>query len=235
MAAIKTDGTYTSATLHGAARKSFPIEGDTTAILVEQDFQIAFSSFAALAIGTAHATVTTAYLVGEGPLQDMGGGIAQWTRTYATVPANRDEFETFNYKFPGLLSTDGNPPYNQYWTSGVDGGRDPFTDTVVSRLRHEYYRVATGLAYETPQEIPILQGQEYSLTTNADARMEYLLPAGEYLADSVPTREAWETLAGGGTGLGTGTAAGELIAEDSKVERYMGNIWVRITRYIKAR
>lgn len=236
MAAFKTDGTFTTATLHGNYRRSFPIEGDTTAQIIEQDFIIASGSFSPLALDTAHATVSSAKLVSEGPQSDIGGGLVQWTRTYATVPANRDEFETFSYTFPGLYATGGgNPPYNQYWESGEDGGRDPFSDKVVSRLRHEYFLCATGQTYTTPTSIPIIQGLEISLDTNPSARMEHLLPEAEFASKTVPTREEWEALAAGGTGIGTGAGAGEFVAEDSQVERYMGNIYVRITRYIKAK
>lgn len=235
MASFKLDGSFTTAASHGNFRRSFPIPRDTTAQIIEQEFQILSGSFSALALSTAHPTVTSAYLVEEGPQIDIDGGMVQWTRRYATIPANRDEFESFSYTFPGLWSNDGNPPYNQYWVSGADGGRDPFPDKVVSRLRYEYFHCKTGETYETPDEIPVLQGLEISLTTNADARMDYLLPEGEFLADTVPSREEWETLAAGGTGIGTGSNAGEFIAEDSTIEHYMGNIWCRITRYVKAK
>ena len=229
MAAFKTDGTFTTATIQGAARISFPIEGDITAKLIEQDFMIAFSSFAALALGTAHPTIGSTYLVSESPLQDMGGGIALWTRNYATVPAARDEFETFNYKFPGLLSDSGtNPPYNQYWVAS-DDGRDPTTKTVISRLRHDYTYTTTPAA-----SITILTAQVFTLDSNTNAVIDYLLPAGDYWSDSNPTKEEWVALVAGGSGIGSGAAAGEFIAEDSSIERYMGNIWVRKTRYVKA-
>ena len=232
---FKVDGTFTTAGLHGVYRRSFPIERDTSAQIIEQDFIVAYGSYAHQALNTPHATVTDAYLVREGSHQDLDGGLIKFTRVYATVPAARDDYETFTYKFPGLYSTgDGNPPYNQYWEAVTGEGRDPFPDTVTSRVRNEYFLCATGETYETPDEIPILKGQEFALDSNANARMYYLLPAGEFVGDSTPTREAWLTLVGGGTGLGTGANAGEFIPEDSKIEPYMGNIWVRKTRYIKA-
>jgi len=233
MAGYKDNGTFTTAASDGPYRISLPIPRDNTARIVEQDFIIAAANFAAATLDTAHATITAAKLVEETPPEDVGGGIVRWTRRYATKPANRDDFETFSYRFPGLYGS-GNPPYNQYWTSGDDDGRDPFTKMVTSRLRYEYFLCASGETYTTPGAIPILPQLEFTLTTNAQARMDYLLPAGDYLADTVPTKEAWITLVGGGTGIGTGANAGEFIAEDSRIENYMGNIWARITRYIKA-
>ena len=235
MAAIKTDGTFTTATLCSPYRITLPIERDITAKIVEQDFMVAYGSYTPLALDTAHPTVTTAYLVKEAGHTQIGNGIIQFTRVYATIPANRDDYDTFTYTFPGLYSTgDGNPPYNQYWESVTGEGRDPFPDTVTSRVKNEYFLCATGQTYTTPSAIPVIQGQEFALDSNANARMYYLLPEGEFVGDSTPTREAWETLAAGGTGLGSGAAAGEFIPEDSKLENYMGNIWVRKTRYIKA-
>jgi len=233
--AFKTDGTFTTAALHGNFRRSFPIPRDPTAQLIEQDFQILAGSFAPLALDTAHPTVTTAYLVEEGPQSDIDGGMVQWTRRYATVPADRDDYETFGYTFPGLYDVSAAPPYNQYWVAEVDGGRDPFPDKVNSRLHHEYFLCKADETYETPDEIPIIQGLEFTLTTNANVRQQYLLPEGVFGADSVPSREEWEALIAGSTGIGTGAAAGEFVAEDSDIVPYMGNIWCRITRYVKAK
>lgn len=234
MAAIKTDGTFTTATAVSPYRRVLPIAGDTTAQIIEQDFMIAYGSWSALALDTAHPTVTTAYLVEESAPSTIGNGLLQWTRRYATIPANRDEFSTFSYKLPGIWGT-ANPPYSQYWVSENDDGRDPYVDSIPSRIRYEYFLCATGQTYTTPTAIPILQGLEITLTTNANARMEYLLPEGQFVADSDPSREEWEALIAGGTGIGTGANAGEFIAEDSTIERYMGNIYYRATRYCKAK
>jgi hypothetical protein len=221
---FKNDGTFTSATLDGPGRKSFPIPGDNVSFIVEQEFLAAFANFAPLALNTAHATYTDAYLVSESPLQDLGGGIAKWTRTYAQVPAARNEFETFSYQFPGLLGS-SNPPYDQYWVADTGGGRDPRTEVVTSRLHYEYFLIGDGGAYATVADIPQISAQEYTLVANPNARIPYLLAAGIYLSDSTPTKEAYLEMIDAGT---------ELVAEDSRVERYMGNIWCRITRYVVA-
>lgn len=234
MSAFKTDGDYTVATRVRSWRKSFPIPGDNTSFIVEEDVEINFSSFSPLALNTAHATFTDAYLVSESPLEDIGGGVARYTRTYAQVPAARDEFETYATTFPGLLGATY-PPYSQYWVTDNSGGRDPFTEAANSRLRYEYFLCATGETYETPGEIPVLLKQEFTMVANEDAVITYLLPAGTFWSDSVPTKEAWLDLKAGGGGLGTGAQDGEFIAEDSRIERFLGNIYVRITRYVKAK
>jgi len=225
MAAFKTDGTFTTATIHGAARKSFPISGDITAIVVEQDYQIAFSSFAALALNTAHPVETAAYLVSESDLQDLGGGIAQWTRTYAKKPATRSEYETFSYRFPGYLGASA-PPYAQYY--GEDPtGRDPLVKTVLSRIEYKYYRIfSSGGDYTTVAAAYAANGlaaQVYSINTNDEARVDYLFDGSPAASD--PTLTAYQALVTAGT---------EIVAEDSKLTRWMGNIYEISTRYVVA-
>lgn len=225
MAAFKTDGTFSTASAVGAARKSFPFDGDNTSFIVDQDFMIAFASFTPLALNTAHPTFTTAYLVKESPLEDLGGGIARWTRTYATIPASLDSFETFNYRFIGFLGA-GTPPYSQY-TVQVGDQRDPFTKTVVARVTADYFLCATGETYETPTDIPVNEAQKYTFDGQPNSPIEYLVDAGTnpFATATEPTLPDYRDMV---------TDEDEIIAEDSTLERWMGNIYVRKTRRVKA-
>lgn len=228
MSAFRIDGDLTTAQTMGGARKSFPFEGDVSSFIVEQDYMVLLTSYSPLALSTAHGTYTDAYLVRESALENIGAGVVKFTRTYAQVPASRDEWGTFAFQFPGLLGT-LTPPYAfQYWTVS-DDGRDPFLDASISRIRHEYFLTAT------PGTITILEGLEFNIVSNPSSRNAYLLPTGVYWSDTSPTKEAWLALVAGGAGIGTGANAGEFIAEDSSVERWMGNIYVRKTRYVKAK
>lgn len=224
MSAFKTDGTFTTATLHGNYRRSFPIAGDTTAQIIEQDFMILGSSFSPLALNTPHATVTSAYLVEEAPSFDVGGGILQWTRRYATVPATRSDYESFSYRFPGYLGS-LTPPYSQYY--GDDPiGRDPTVLVVPSRLEYKYALCATGETYTTPALFYAAQGvpaQQWAVNTNPDARVDYLFDGSP--SESDPTLTAYQALVAAGT---------EIVAEDSKINRYLGNIYEIVTRYVVA-
>lgn len=236
MSAFRIDGAVTSAQVQGGPRKSFPFEGDNASFVLEQDYIVALTSFSPLALDTAHGTYTNAYLVKESQQENIGGGLVKWTRTYAQIPASRSDYETFNFKFPGYLATTGTvtPPYDSYWVQ-TGNGRDPFTATSNSRMLSEYFLCASGQTYETPSEIPILEVIKFTLALNDQARIDYLLSdAGGYWSDSQPTREEWEDLIAGGAGIGTGAAAGEFIAEDSRITRWMGNIYCRQTRYVKA-
>lgn len=236
MSAFRTDGALTTAQTMGGARKSFPFEGDVSSFIVEQDYQVLLTSYSPLALSTAHGTYTNAYLVRESELENLGAGVVKFTRYYAQIPASRSDYETFNFNFPGLLATTGTitPPYNQYW-SATGNGRDPFLATANSRIYSEYFLCATGQTYETPSEIPILEVIKFTLDLNDQARIDYLLSdTGGYWSDSQPTREEWEDLIAGGTGIGTGAAAGEFIGEDSRLTRWQGEIYCRQTRYVKA-
>lgn len=234
MSAFRIDGALTTAQTVGGARKSFPFEGDNATFIVEQDYHVMLANYSPLALDTAHGTYTNAYLVRETELENIGGGVVKFTRIYAQIPASRNEYATFAFQFPGLRGA-LNPPYAFiYWTVS-DDGRDPFLDRSNSRMRYEYFLCATGQTYETPDEIPILDALDFALVGNSSSRNHYLLKAGVYWSNTNPTMEAWLSLVAGGTGIGTGSDVGEFIAEDSEIERWMGNIYVRRTRYVKAK
>lgn len=232
MSAFKTDDSLTTAARHGTWRKSFPIPGDNTSFIVEEDVMVLFANFTPLALNTAHGTFATAYLVSESPLEDLGGGVARYTRTYAQIPASRDEFPTMTVDFPGLKGA-ANPPYDQYWVVS-DDGCDPKSESVTVRVRYDYFLCAAGQTFATPDDITLYPKQPFTLVGNDNVVVTHLLPAGVYWSDSVPTKEDWISLKAGGGGIGTGANAGEFIAEKSKIERYMGNIYFRMTTYAKA-
>lgn len=225
MSAFKIDGTFTTASAIGQLARSYPLgDRDPTAILYSQPFMVFTANYAAPVLGSTNGTYATAYCIGDVNFEPLGQGLVTYTRQWATVPASRNEFGSFAFQFPGLYGTLA-PPYNAYWDGDIGDGRDPVAKTVVSRLRHEFYLCTTGQTYETPQEIPVLKAFAVSLVGNADAVMPYCLPAGIFGSDTVPTKEDYQADI---------AAATELVAEDSTIERYLGLIYSRITRYVKA-
>jgi hypothetical protein len=234
MSAFKTDGALTTAQEQGGARKSFPFEGDVASFIVEQDYLVLLASYSPVAISTAHGTFTNAFLVRESALENIGAGVVKFTRTYAQIPATRNEYGTFAFQYPGLYGT-LTPPYAfQYWTV-ADDGRDPYLDVGSSRMKHEYFLCAAGQTYATPDLIPILPKLAFNIIGNESSRNAYLLKEGVFWSDTNPTVEAWLDLVAGGSGIGEGAEDGEFIAEDSTIERWMGDIYVRVTRYLKAK
>ena len=212
MSALKTDGTFTSAAIHGAARFSCPIEGDSATTQFEQDYMVTFANYSPLAIGTAHATLTAHYLLRESPLEDMGGGIAKFTRTYCEVPANRSEYETFAYNFIGFWI----PPS----VGGIGSqGRDRFTQTVISRIDYTY-------ALTTPPAM--ILAQQYTISSDATLKLDFLFYAAN-INDSNISVEDYQTLV---STTHTNIATQGIVAEDSRISRWQGTIYERATRYI---
>jgi hypothetical protein len=236
MSAFRTDGLLTTAQTVGGARKSFPFEGDVSSFIVEQDYHVLLTSYSPLALSAAHGTYTNAYLVRESSLENIGAGVVMFTRTYAQIPASRSEYGVFNYTMPGLLDSTNTPapPYNLVAVY-VGDGRDPKLVTSGDRVLFEYFLCAAGQTYTTPGAIPILPAQEFVLSTNPLSLVYYLWANGAFGANTIPSRAQWETLIAGGTGIGTGAAAGEFISEASSISRWMGDIYVRQTRYTKAK
>ncbi len=233
------DGDFTIEKAWGAKRITFPFDGDSTSFYTEQDFTQDLSSFAALPLNTQDPDDPLSFLVAESPLQDMGGNVVRWTRTFARVPESRNEFETFAYTFPGYWATLTSKfvtPWGVELTAAFPildkPGRAPQTRAVTSRMRHEFFLCGAGpgTSYATPQLIPVIASQRYvygsawAATSGDDLPDKLLYPASS-ANYSVPTIEAWRALIAAGT---------EIVAEDSRISRWRGNIYMRVTRYLKA-
>lgn len=207
-------------------RASYPIPHDPTAIVYSQDFIVPFANYVAPTISATNADVATAYLIGDSELTDLGAGVARYTRQWATIPANRNEWGTKDYEFIGYIVDGGaQPPFENYWNVPPEGGRDPHVQRVKQRLYHEYFLCKTGHTYVTPDLIPVVPAQEYYLDDNVNAKRKYLLPVGIFVSDTVPTTEDY---------LDMVDDEDEIVSEDSDIQRVYGEIYVRITPYIVA-
>jgi hypothetical protein len=245
-------------------RFSAPIPSTTTKYLLRQDFLQFKNQFSDLALNTAHPDYGSYVLVGEGELQDQGGGVVKWERTYAAVPASHDEFESFAYSFiafAGLISsviggmatatggfadTSGNVIPSIQLGGATGGsyttGRPRFTRTVNSRLQHDYFLVGAAQTYATAGAIPSIPGLQYYVGGLAEGQMtDCLIDAVGWIPASVPTRTQYKTwmaaavASGWGGAVATLTTMGsQFVAEDSTLRRWQGNIWLRQTRYILA-
>lgn len=209
MAAFKVDGTFTAAEVQGGPNRTFPFERDTTAFIEEQKYIIAKANFSRLAIGTVHPTITTAFLVAETDLQNVGAGLVEWTRRYATVPATRNEYETYLHTFLEIVNA-----------TGGDGARSSFTKKVNSRIEYAYFHVGS-VAYPTIDDVPLISGFQPTYAYWGSAlEVEFLSLV------TTPTSDAY---------LAMVAAEDEIAVEDSDVRPWMGNIYERVTRYVVAR
>lgn len=151
----------------GVPRIVYPIEGDLTAILVIRTYQGPLSSYTDGTLGTADAVYTSALFVEQGPLEPLDGGQVRYTRTFATVPANRTEFESLAFRYPGFDSL-------------VETPRDPFTATVLQTVTHtySYTTTPTSISLDSPFTYP-----DNYLTDDSDPT------AAEYVALTTLTTE----------------------------------------------
>jgi len=239
-----TDGDINVAQPCSLPELSSPIPATTAEYLLRQDFQQFRKDFAPLALDTAHpsAGLTPDYsaykLVAEGERKDIGGGLVRWTRTYALVPATHNEFESFGYTFIGFTGV---------WYSIVSGGANPiavtgrprFTRVVSTRVQQDYFLTAS------PGAITSFSAQlYYQGGLAAGQQTDFLNDTVGGIPASVPTRTQYNSLISnaqstgwsGGVYAGSGavTAESQLVAEDSRITRWMGNIWLRQTRFILA-
>jgi hypothetical protein len=228
MAAFKVDGDFTTATAVGAARKSFPIEGRNDSVVIEQDFMQALSSFAPLALNTPHPDVPTAYLVAETPLQDLGSGIVRWTRVYAQVPATYTEpGGSYAYNYIGFV---GNVISQGGEVTLSVTGRERKVENSSVQITREFFLVGAGQTYTQWQSIPVISGQRYYGASGMDT--DYLTDSPPFVTATNPTRTDYLALV---TADAASPSSFSLVVEDSTVTRWMGNIYMRETRRIKAK
>ena len=235
----------------GKARFSQPFMGDNGEYLLDQDFQVDIGSFAPLALNTVHPDYATYHLVGESQLQDLGGGQVKWTRTYAQVPATRNDYSSIAYNFIGYL---GLNPTSIGTTPAAASvlGRPRFVSVVNCRIQSDYFLVGAGGLF-SPASIASIPEQKYYIPTGtwqASGMTFVFVPqytdptlaalhgipcdliyditgafAFSVSVPSVPSRTDYEALR---------TAGSEIVAENSTLSRWRGNIYVRTTKYVVA-
>lgn len=199
------DGDYSIAQPDGPPRPGIPFS-DNQIYVWEQDYQINRADFAPLALDTEYDEDANFVLVEETSPQHIGGGVVKWTRVYAKVPDQRDEYESFAYQFPGIVGGS--------LTADEDAARPATTKQVTSRLQFDYELTDTpsGIALET------------KFVVNGFSVGGVILPADGNLLSGLtdPTTDDYVNSL-----IGT-----EAVAEDSTLRRWRGNIWERVTRYV---
>lgn len=216
MSAFLTDGTFTVAAATAKPTFSNPFPEVNTQYVLRQPFMQLLSSFAELALNTAHPDYASFKLVEETERTPIGAGLVTWERIYAALPAAFDQFETTNYNFIGFHGTFG------IVTSA--SGRERFTKAVTSRVYNEFFLVGTGGSYSTAAEIPTISAQIYYISTETQ-RVDYLGDDDLLLVPTTPDRTTYQAMVDAGD---------EIVAEDSRLAHWLGNYYVRQTRYVKA-
>ena len=209
MGAFKTDGTFTTAAVQAGPSRRLPFERDAAAFIEEQRYIQTKADFARLALNTAHPTIASCYLVQETDPRNVGGGLVEWERIYANVPAERNEYESLLYTFVPIIRA-----------TGGTGVRGAFTLKVTSRVEYKYWLIGTGGSYATAPEIPTVAGFVPKQDIwGAEVVVDFLSQTTNPTSDTYLTWVAAEA---------------ELCVEDSDVHAWMGNIYERVTRYVVA-
>lgn len=191
--------------------------------MLVEPYQIAATSWSAATIGSEHPSDSSLYLCDEGPRRKLGGGIIEWPRTYAKIPSQHTEYETILYTFPGFLSGGG-------IGSAYFEGRDPVTEPTTCKIVYDYYLLASGTVtppkYNTVEGMPIVAAfRPYWYGNASNYTPLWLADSPPWTVASVPDVTAYKVK----------IAAGDWIAvENSQISRWMGNIFVRRARYVKA-
>lgn len=221
-----------------------PLNPNQSAIVIEQEFMVAAEANYQLPLntlydpawsvgwGNAYQNLENCFLVEESALVPIGGGIARFKRKFANLPANRNDYESYSATFPALdYGSDTNKRFG-------------FSRIVNSRIFREFFvfddldllplalypaghRINTG----TASSYPVMWEQFQGFAADANAVANYqLLDPDAALADdtgSGATHPSYSTYKGW-------QGAAEIVAESSCFQRWLGNIFVRKTRFVLA-
>ncbi|HEX7652666.1 MAG TPA: hypothetical protein VF607_04110 [Verrucomicrobiae bacterium] len=227
-----------------------PFDANQSAIVIEQEFMVAEAYHVPLPLNTRYDTswsvgwgnnyvgLGNCFLVAEGPLIPVGGGIVRFKRKFANLPPNRNEYESFSAYFPAL----------QY--PGDDGNRFGFTQIVNSRLFYEYFvydnlnilgdialfpaghRINTDLLGDNARFLTFEQTRYFKGAPNAINNNNFLDP-DTAISDGDGVDPTSATIPDLSTYL-EWQFASEIVAEASSFNKWMGNIYVRRTRFVLA-
>lgn len=192
-----------------------PIDRDQDHLVITRTYRGPVTTYANVALNTVDSEFSNAYLVTNGPQVPVDGDEVEYTRIFSTVPANRSDYDSFGYTYPAFITGDG-----------VEV-RQNVTFSPTRRVESTYYLVGPGETYEDPSEIPTVTRQRYILTyypaplTPAYADVTFVRNADAFGVFTTPTLDEY-----------TDDSFTELVAEDSHLEQYAGNIWRRYVGYI---
>jgi hypothetical protein len=170
------DSFVSPARLTKTPRKQFPFRVDLTAVLYFEDYAQRAEYFQPAALDLTHPDFPTAFLVNETNPAPGSDGLVRFSRTFATVPAERTEFQKGGFSFPAYKTLSADTAYL----------RDGFTQTVVAKNVYTYLRTTDP-------------GADLTITgvfQPLDADVEKV----DFVAnDSTPTRATYEGYVTAGT------------------------------------
>jgi hypothetical protein len=210
-----------------------PFTGVNIPYQLTQQFQCHASKYQPLALNTKWGTWAGAVqadydgfiLCSESPREPIGGQTVRWTRTYAKIPASYSLPASTIYPFVGFQSASGVNVQAQ-------SGRDPFSDKASARVQYDYFLIdavngtKNGPIYNKSTNVPLIPKQRYYLNKDLVAFRIFtalLTSVGVDSNPTVPSIEDYLAWIAGGI---------EIVAENSDIDTWIGNIAVRKTVYI---
>lgn len=122
---VHYDGDFSIAQPNGGPIDEIPFPADPKPYLYKQRYWQNRSDFSTLALDIPGPF--GGFHVGESRFNDEGGGVTSFDREFATLPATRNEYESFVYPFP-------------IWAIGSGGGIQEFPFSVNSRIQFDYFQ-----------------------------------------------------------------------------------------------
>lgn len=173
-----------------------------------------------------------AYFCDDSPRVPYGiADIVTWTRTWATVPLLYNSFSTISVIYPGYSSIDAG-------VGGSPAGRPEFSASTRAKIVNEFFLVGPGTIYPNESAISLNSSNQATYSTGEVLELlgggvELMSAAGANRPyTSIPTSN---TYAGWVTTDTNSATSYTLIAEQSGLDHYLGNIWRRSTVRVKAR
>jgi hypothetical protein len=103
-------------------------------------------------------------------------------------------------------------------------GRDSKTKNVPVRIQSDSFLIGPDQTYTTFAAIPVNHAQRFYYGSNPNLDVTLLADSPPFTEASTPSRSDYEDMI---------DDEEEIVAEDSVVDRWMGNIYIRETRYVK--
>lgn len=227
MSRLWTDGDWTLAKAVGNPIFSAPIPGVSTQYVFIQAYVQNFADFAPMIMGQESADYPGYYLVEESPREDLQAGVVRWNRKFCAVPEQHIEAETTAYNFIGFFGTGFAFNVN---TPDAPTGRQRFTQTVPVRAVYDYFRL-DGVTYSTPQDIPVIEQTQYLAIPATNIQTDFLQDSPPLVVATDPSFSAYSAMIAADAASANSFS---IVSQASIIERWMGKIFRRCTRYVKA-
>lgn len=196
----------------GSPRLEYPIPATTEALVLTRTYEGPLATYSALAFGTldptynGNANLPNAYLVDQGPLEPIEAAQVRYRRTYATVPPQHEEAESYAFTFPAYTASTTGNAYN-ITAASVSGANLILTSTTsgISPGNLVYYWLAytypagSGTATSLAARFtPALAVAGANITVTASfsgfsANVNYTVTSGQVIAAS-PGRSGPRTI-----------------------------------------